>query len=73
MGQILGSFIVGFDMNYNEEKDTTEGVLIVGAKQLGGIKHKKPVVINAFQGDEAMKIYKTLTTFQKEEKKEEEK
>lgn len=54
-----GSFIVSWDFSNGEDT----GVLIVGKKLLG----KNAVVINAFQGEEALELYQKLATVKKKE------
>lgn len=54
-----GSFIVSWDFSNGEDT----GVLIVGKKLLG----KDAVVINAFQGEEALELYQKLATVKKKE------
>lgn len=54
-----GSFIVSWDFSNGEDT----GVLIVGKKLLG----KDAVVINAFQGEEALEQYQKLATVKKKE------
>ena len=54
-----GALIIGYDFTHGKDK----GVLIVGQKG-EGVDAK---VINAFQGEDAEKIYKMLTTVKKKE------
>lgn len=56
---IVDSVIVSFSM----AKDPKDAVLIVGRKKPG----KAADVINAFQGEEAVELYKKLTTQIKKE------
>lgn len=51
--KITGSFLVSFDFN---DKDVP--ILLVGRKKKGDAVE----IVNAFQGEEAVSIYKTLTT-----------
>ena len=58
--KLLGSVIVSW--NFTQGIDT--GVLLVGVKE-----HREEVrIINAFQGQEAFKLYKKLTTLDDNEK-----
>lgn len=57
--KITGSLIIGYDINHS----TDNAVLIVGKKE-----PNQPIkVINAFQGEEAIELYKRLIT-KKEDK-----
>ena len=51
--KITGSFLVSFDFN---NKDVP--ILLVGRKKKGDAVE----IVNAFQGEEAVRIYKILTT-----------
>lgn len=51
--KITGSFLVSFDFN---DKDVP--ILLVGRKKKGDAVE----IVNAFQGEEAVRIYKMLTT-----------
>lgn len=51
--KITGSFLVSFDFN---DKDVP--ILLVGRKKKGDAVE----IVNAFQGEEAVRIYKILTT-----------
>lgn len=54
--------LVSVDFSHGEDK----GVMCVGRQEPG-----KPLkVINAFQGEEAVELYKKLTTIQKKNKEE---
>ena len=51
--KITGSFLVSFDFN---DKDVP--ILLVGRKKKGDAVE----IVNAFQGEEAVKLYEMLTT-----------
>lgn len=51
--KITGSFLVSFDFN-----DTDVPILLVGRKKKGDAVE----IVNAFQGEEAVRMYKMLTT-----------
>ena len=51
--KITGSFLVSFDFN-----DEDVPILLVGRKKKGDAVE----IVNAFQGEEAVRIYKMLTT-----------
>lgn len=53
-----GAFIVAWDFTHGEDK----GVLIVGKQIKGNVE-----VVNAFQGEEALELFKKLSTVKKEE------
>jgi len=55
----VGSVIVSWDFSHGKDK----GILLVGKKS----KNKDAEVINAFQWEEAEKIYKLLTTVKSKE------
>lgn len=55
---MIGSVIVSYD---NQSNDVP--ILIVGKKRL----NQSVEIINAFQGDEAVELYKRLTTVKKSE------
>ncbi len=52
--KITGSLIIGYDINHL----TDEAVLIVGRKRM----NESVEIINAFQGEEAIELYKKLIT-----------
>ena len=52
--KITGSFLVSFDFNDNGDVP----ILLVGRKNKG----EAVEIVNAFQGDEAVKLYEMLTT-----------
>lgn len=52
--KITGSFLVSFDFNDNGDVP----ILLVGRKKKGDAVE----IVNAFQGEEAVRIYKILTT-----------
>lgn len=52
--KITGSFLVSFDFNDNGDVP----ILLVGRKNKG----EAVEIVNAFQGDEAVELYKMLTT-----------
>ena len=59
MNETHGAFIVSWDFSNGED----ESILIVGKMiKVGEVK-----VVNAFQGQEAIDIYKKLSTVQKKE------
>ena len=49
----VGSVIVSWDFSHEKDK----GILLIGERKNGHVD-----IINAFQGKEAMDIYKKLTT-----------
>ena len=52
--KIIGSLIIGYDIDH----PTNNAVLIVGRKRM----NESIEIINAFQGEEATKLYKRLIT-----------
>lgn len=60
--RVTDSILVSVDFDLKGESDTA--VLVVGKKKKG----KAVDIVNAFQGEEAMELYRKLTGSGKEEK-----
>lgn len=62
--RVTDSILVSVDFDVSGRPDVDTAVLVVGKKKKGdGI-----YILNAFQGEEAMELYKKLTGNGKEEK-----